>query len=632
MKQRVIWSTLMSLWVVLAYSQQSINDTIRIDEVKIVSSRLEHLTSNSRKERIDAKKLRRFPNNTISEVLQQSSALNIKANGNAGAISTLSLRGTGANHTQVNWNGFPINSVTLGSSDLSALPAGSFDQVSLVYGASGTLFGSGTFGGALNLNTDPRLVGEGLHASLSTSVGSWESYSVAAKIGYSEECFSYSGTIWGKSSEGNFGYYDYIGQQDKKRNNADWYNYGTIQQVGYRLSKTDYIDIGLWYQFKDVNLPSIVGSIEPVEEAQTDSTFKAFVRYRKMFSSSTLTTKVALFDDKTHYVKRIEDGADYSINSKIECKRLYADVNYRNYFSKQLSWDIGGTLSDVKANVLAYGREIVETDFAFVSALKYHKEKFSSQISVRKEWSSVENSDWLFAASVGYQLLPKRVKVVGAFSQKFRRPSFNDRYWIPGGNSDLLSEKGNSFDLNLEAIIIDGAKLKLKFVGSGYISTIDNMIVWLPDGAYWKAENYQNADIKGVDMAVQFDYGTTVIKLRSKLSLLLNDSKVSTLRPNREQQMLYSPKTTWSFNNQIAYKTVSFGLVNSFTAERYYDQRNVLDSFVLTNCWFEKKFRLSERKVDVRFKLNNLFDIEYELTRSYPMPGRNWELGLSYQF
>ena len=81
-------------------------------------------------------------------------------------------------------------------------------------------------------------------------------------------------------------------------------------------------------------------------------------------------------------------------------------------------------------------------------------------------------------------------------SSHFRNPTFNDLYWIPGGNSNLMPEFGNNINSNL--------KILLPYIGSFnfylFNSKTENMIQWLPIQTYWKASNINK--VKPQDIAI----------------------------------------------------------------------------------------------------------------------------------
>jgi len=73
-----------------------------------------------------------------------------------GSIATSAIRGASAGHTVVVWNGLALQSPMLGLLDLSMLPSGLVDEVSIQYGGQSTLWGSGAIGGVIHLNNQAK--------------------------------------------------------------------------------------------------------------------------------------------------------------------------------------------------------------------------------------------------------------------------------------------------------------------------------------------------------------------------------------------------------------------------------------------------------------------------------------------
>lgn len=101
------------------------------------------------------------------------------------------------------------NSVTLGSCDFSMIPATGFDRISVVYSAPGALYGSSTFGGAINLdnNLKPEKV---LSGSASMSYESLKTLNGSTAINVGNNNVAWKGNFWGAASDNEFTYYDYI--------------------------------------------------------------------------------------------------------------------------------------------------------------------------------------------------------------------------------------------------------------------------------------------------------------------------------------------------------------------------------------------------------------------------------------
>jgi vitamin B12 transporter len=98
------------------------NDTIKINEVIISSKKVTSDISGFKNITIDSSVVSNFSHETLAELLMLSSNIFIKSYG-VGGSATPSFRGTGANHTQLQWNNININNPMLGQPDLSLVPS-----------------------------------------------------------------------------------------------------------------------------------------------------------------------------------------------------------------------------------------------------------------------------------------------------------------------------------------------------------------------------------------------------------------------------------------------------------------------------------------------------------------------------
>ncbi|TKG91560.1 TonB-dependent receptor [Puteibacter caeruleilacunae] len=610
-------------------------DTIVVDEVKVISSRSKHLSDQSKSVRFDQQQLDAAKQRTVSEMLMLVTPLNIKSYGSPGASSSLSIRGAGASHTQVNWNGFPINSVTLGSSDLSNLPAGGFNSIDMVYGASGAIYGSGTFGGAVNLNNDMRWGTPVPKSRLSLQHGSFGTWGGNLSVNAGGERLRYSGSVWGNKSDADFKYYDYIKRKELNRKNADYEQYGFIQNLYGRLGQRAFVDGGVWYQVKDLNLPAIIGANPNNVEQQSDSTLRAFARFKQAFNRSGLQIKAAYFYDYQLYTKKINPtDAEYSIYSKIISDKYYADANYRYFLTEYLTFDAGATYSHIKAKVDAYQRPRKENGLALVSALKYQKSRLSGNISVRKEWNDAFSSQWLLGVGASYQIIPEEWSVRFAASEKFRKPTFNDLYWVPGGNPDLVPEKGYTTELGTTRLFDLGSWGQFTVDLAAYYAPIDNMIRWQPAGAIWEAKNFYEVLTRGVEFDLNHEISFGEWKVKSGASIDYNKATIeSTTNPDAYTgTMTYSPLWSGLFHTQADYKRWNIGASLRYADQRYYVENEKLDGYEVVNAFMGYQLPLGTSVLGIRLSADNVFDIDYELIRSYPMPGRNFNIQLSYTF
>ena len=99
------------------YSQIS-NDTILLPEVILEESKIKNFTTGVNYEIFNPLLVGLAPSTSLSEYLTNYSNIYIKE---YGALATPAFRGTSSSHTNVLWNGIPINSIANGLVDFSGL-------------------------------------------------------------------------------------------------------------------------------------------------------------------------------------------------------------------------------------------------------------------------------------------------------------------------------------------------------------------------------------------------------------------------------------------------------------------------------------------------------------------------------
>jgi vitamin B12 transporter len=610
---------------------QSITDTIfQVSDVVVTTSRNQYFGTDVKTEVFTRNELDKYAGEPLSRFLASNTALNIKAYGAGGGLANVTLRGTTSNHVQVNWNGFPINSVTLGSCDFSMIPSGGFDNVSVVYGASGALYGSGTFGGAINLDnnlkTEKTLGGSAQvgYQSLNALNGN-----LSFHLGNGKVVWKMS--AWGANSENKFTYYDYINQYKRTQTDGAWHDAGIIQNMVVKPTPLSTLEAGVWYQVKAYHIPSHIGSTS--YEFQKDSTLKLFASFKTHGDHWGLQVKAAMFDDVQNYWQKTSAKSSVnSIESRISARQWYSDVNFRYYLTHWLSFDAGATGTYIAADVSAYGDVKKEKGLAAFAGLKYTKKRLLLQSILRKEWSNNFQSDLLPSVGATWQLAPDNLKIRANVSGKFRKPTFNDLYWMPGGNLNLKPEEGYSAEVGSSAIVWKNKQAQMSLDLSLYWSEVNNMIAWRPSGVYWSVINYQRMHSVGMDAKLLFDIQRRHWYYHSSLMLTLNRAMTQTNSGDKEKVMTYSPRVITAWENSFTVGIWDFSIWHHFTADRFYDDNALLAPYQTIDILAGAKIPVGKGKLGVHATIYNLTNTTYELVRLYPMPGRYWTTKLSYSF
>lgn len=603
--------------------------TLTIPEVTINAPRPWHFRDDIKTDVFTSEKLQSFEGESLGRFLIGNTALNVKTYGTGGALASVSLRGSSTSHVQVNWNGFPINSVTHASCDFSMIPATGFDRISVVYSAPGALYGSGTFGGAINLDDNMKLE-KTLSGSASISYESLKTLSGNTTTTVGNDKMVWKSNIWGTVSENEFSYYDYIRQSNRKQTDGSWNNTGTIQQVKFRLFKNSTLETGLWYQIKNYNIPSRIGSV--LFESQKDSTLKFYTAYKTSANRWGLQVKAAVFNDYQRYTQKASaESSEYSIDSKFFSHQYYGDANFRYYLRQWISVDAGVTASYITADVSAYGGTQKEKGITAFAGAKYERNELTVQAGIRNEVYTDYHSGLLPSLGIAWEMIPDKHTLRFNISKKYRKPSFNDLFWLPGGNPDLKPESGFSVEAGSALTLLEKKNVKMTADIGTYWSQIDNMIVWTPDGAYWTAKNYQRVRSGGMDGNMIFDLIRGRYKYHSSLMVMLNRSAIKTYTGKREK-MLYSPGIITSWENRFTAGIIDLKISHHFTADRFYEENSLLKPFQTIDIQTGIRIPMGKGKLGIYATVNNLTNTTYELIRLYPMPGRYLSVKINYSY
>jgi vitamin B12 transporter len=581
---------------------------------------------------------------SIGEILPLFTSAYINSTGSGGASSSMFLRGTNSYQTSVTWNGFLLNSLTLGSADLSAIPVAAVQDISVIHGASGSLAGSGNFGGSVLLENradwDNRI-----KAGLQTELGTFDNRHFSFNGKFGNQRLQYHLSLFSHDAENNFTYSDIYKHGDpveRIKNNA-LENRGMIQNLFLRLPGNNNIEAGIWYQAKRKEIPAIMGSYNPGNAMQRDSSLRVYTKWTKVMERSLFSVNTAVFSENMLYRDK-ENAADlnFSIDSEIQSRRLMGDMNYRVWISDVLSLDAGATFSHLTAKAVAYSADTHENQVAAITALKISLPGFTGNISARKEFHTNTHIPFRFALGAAKKLPVKGLTLRASYSDQFRVPTFNDKYWQPGGNPGLKPESGYTADIGMTQSLTFAGSGSLHIEVSAYNSLIKDMIQWVPgvNGNYWEPLNKKEVSITGYEAYVssggitgdwKFVFGAGYNYAMSVISKDYREGMSVT-----GNQLIYIPLHTGSSNINITRGKSFAGFSGNYTGSRYTTEDNntlfEMPSHFLMNGYVGSRISAGDISGNLRVRVMNLFNTPYQVVRSYPMAGRSYHLSFSLEF
>ncbi|TVR73229.1 MAG: TonB-dependent receptor [Marinilabiliales bacterium] len=614
---------------------------LHINEVIIEEHRSSFFHEDKRSAEPDSLTMLAFSGSDLGTLLPAFTTAYINTPGSAGSAASLFLRGTNSYQSAISWNGFVLNSLTLGMADLSLVPVAAADEIKVVYGAAGSIAGSGNTGGAVLLGNRADWNNR-VRTEIRSELGSYDNrhYSVTGRFGNPR--IQYHINIFSHQAENDFRYTDIYKPGNPREtiaNNA-LDNRGTIQNLFLRLPRGNSIEAGLWYQVREKQLPAIMGSYLPAIAVQGDNSVRGYAKWSKIWHRSVLSVNTAIFDETMTW----DDGSRNAAGnaqplSEITARRFMGDASYRVWVTDHLSADGGFIFSSLSASAGSYVRQPAEYRTAVFSAIKLALPALTVNTSARKEYHPGIDIPVLLSAGARYRLPSGRLSIIASYSDQFRVPTFNDKYWYPGGNPDLLPETGYSADAGLSVVLLSSQHLQLEAETGIYRSRLKNMIQWVPtsNNSWWHPENRDLVNVRGLEASVSAGGSTGNLHYGARAGYNYAKSMVESLQPEEGKKspkhLRYMPPHSGSLSINAGKGRGYTGVSVNYTGNRHTTSDNnplhMMPPFMVCNAWGGYRVNLWGISAMLQIRVMNLFNEQYQVVRSYAMPGRTFHLGLT---
>lgn len=569
--------------------------------------------------------------NTLSDVLEDKSTVYIKSYGK-GQLSSVSIRGTGASQAQLYWNGFKVNSPTLGQTDLSLLPTFFIDNAQLNYGNSSMVDGSGGLGGSIQLNNQLQFK-EGFGFSVGQEVASFNNYTSLLSLNYGTKKTQHQFKGMLLTGENNFSFKD-ISQLGMPTVNL---KHNEVKQVGFqyagshKLSYKDLLKTTIYYFKSERNLPAIIGAAES-KQNQKDENLRTVLTWKSYRNKYTGDFKLSFFNEKMNYTD--------------SSSRIFSKTNVNTF---QSQYKVGFTFKNIdfepliqanysQVNADGFANPVDRLESSVLLKAQQKIKRFGYDVMLRQTVLDDNIMPFIYGVGINYELIGKeKLTTKLTASKNFRNPTLNDLYWNVGGNINLKPEDGWSSELGFESKIKNN-----KFSLYGFYGLINNWIQWQPtSNNYWTPINLKSVENKGVE----FQYSYTPQKNNENISwkIDLGYGYTSSINKNsiNEQDntigkmLIYVPKHKVSFSGTILTKIVTLKYTQQFTSKVFIDASNsiYLPYYIPAQLALIKEVTAkSKGSLNISFVVGNLYNEDYQVVSNRPQPGVNYSFSVRYVF
>ena len=596
----------------------------------------------------------------LSEAVKRFSGVTVQDYGGIGGLKTVSVRGMGAKHTGVSYDGLPLSDLQSGQIDIGKFSLDNIESVSLAVGQDDDIFQAARMfssSGTLKMRTvTPQFEGKPFNLRAQLKGGSFGLFNPALR--YEQQL----GEKWSASLSGSWqradGDYPFTlvnGDivEEKRRNNSDVDIYQTELNLYGDLGKGGSLRMKAYYYDSERGLPgSVVLYNDHAAERLWDQNFFGQVHYLNKINEKWSVQANGRFN--WLHTRYTDIGEKYE-NGMME--NIYYQREY--YFSGAALYQPFESLSFSLAQDVSWGDlDNNFEDAQFPSRLtsltalsaKYKTDRFTAVATllgtVVKEKVEVgekapDKQRLSPSVSLSYRLLRnENLRLRFSCKDAFRLPTFNDLYYDWHGTPSLRPEKAQQFNLGLTWSGRFGSVVRyMSLTADAYYNKVKDKIVAYPTMFIWKMENMGTVDIKGTDINLFAD-----LRLTDKLSLLVSGSYTfqkavdvtDESDKNYKDQIPYTPRHSGSgsvsFENP--WVNITYSLVGA--GERYINpqntEKNRIEPYVEQSLSANRTFRFGNTSFRLQVEVINLADKQYDIIKYYPMPGRSYRVSLVFDY
>ncbi|MCZ4407623.1 TonB-dependent receptor [Cryomorphaceae bacterium 1068] len=637
----------------------SAQNEVDLQELQVSATRSSvEFSEASRTVRIITKKeIEEAPVNTINELLEYATNVDVRQRGAQGVQADISIRGSGFEQVLILLNGVKMTDPQTGHHNMN-IPVELMDieRIEVLNGGASRIFGPGAFAGAINIITkNPAESG----VRISAEAGDFGYSQLGARANIAADKHNHSLSILQRQGDG------YIRNTDFDLLNIFW-------QSEFHTEKSDWF-LNLGQNEKSFGALNFYSARFPDQFESTKSQFVSLGGEMR-FDQLTISPKAyyrrhndrfELFRESEGFYRRIPDDGGFTSNQG-DTIPWYTGHNYHqtDVYGAEVNgaykWKFGTSSvgyefrsEEVLSNVLGepldnplevpgefpgafYRNGADRQNHSIYIEHTYSKGDFFISAGVMYNHNTDFGDEFFPGADVSYQVTD-HIRPYASVNRSFRLPSYTDLYYNLGGavgSIDLEPESSINYEL--------GAKFDYA-VGRGDVAVFtrdgSNLIDWIrfSGSDMTTAANITEVRISGVEANFTWDMlnvlgGKSPLKsIQTGYSYMFSDSL------SNDFESLY----VLDFLEQKADLGFYFQFGKNFHVNWFFSYQDRLGSFVDADG-MESNYQpvvLSDLRVSPQFgklklfvQVSNLFDETYNDIGSVIQPGRWFRLGMNYEF
>ena len=600
---------------------------------------------------ISEKELSSLNASNVADAAKHFAGVSVKDYGGIGGLKTVSIRGLGAQHTGVSYDGVMLSDVQTGQIDLSRYSLENVSEVSVSNGQPNNIFQTArmfSYSGVLGISTKeaPYNPLKTFETKVTAKTGSFglANLSVLLAKNFNKKLIV-NVSADALTANGKYKFTQYYGNLSNQseiltRTNADVTSIRSEVNATYHINDKELISLKGNYLDSERGLPANIFYNGYSDQRLKEKQFFSQLHY---LNKNSISFQQQFFVKYNRSYVHYTDMSSYSEYTQNEYYSSYSAI-YQPFCGLSTSISTDWWLTNLDAKSIYnnnFGYPTRNTELLNMAA-KYSSERFIisanilgtfTQEQVKSGSASPDRHKITPSISLSYRMLSDESLHIRAFYKDiFRVPTFNDLYYQDLGNTNLKPESTQQYNLG---IVYQLNKLlflnNLEISVDGYYNHVKDKIIAIPKNLFlWTMINKGNVDIRGVDINLKSE-----IKLHQtnemlvRLNYTYNKATDKTIdSPNSGEQIPYTPFTSGSGTLSYKNKLGEAGYNILYSGLRWKGPNN---SDNLLSAYAEHSIYASTQimKIHIKAEIINLFNTQYEIVKFYPMPGRNFRFTLS---
>lgn len=596
---------------------------------------------------------------TVADAVQHLSGTNLKDYGGIGGLKTVSVRSLGANHTGVFYDGIQLTYAQNGQIDLGRLSLNNLRGITLYNGQpDGRLLPARAYASGAVLWLDPLRPAVNLLKPVQVTAGvATGSFGLFEPMLQWDQFLSakWAMSIHTSSTQAN-GRYRYQVDGDgsttsTERKNTDISSWRTDAVLQYSGKDSANFSLRLNYYKSERGLPgAVVFYADDAAQRLWNEDLSLQSKLEKKWQSGiqlSVLARYAGYDVRyldPHYLNSAGE-----LDQRYQQKEAYLSgaLNYQLSEKLLLAYAADGAVNTLATDQYQYVYpqrltvlQVIGGTYTSGSA-KLQASLLHTYVSEKVKTGLAAPSKSLLSPMISFQVSPAGpggMMFRAFYKNIFRNPTFNDLYYGRLGSISLKPEYTSQYNAGVAYTPVLSGKLKaLSLSADAYYNRVKDKIIAVPnkDIFSWTMRNLGAVDIRGLELAAKLSYKISAAYTASASANYTFQHAVDVTDPESSvylRQIPYTPEHTADLNAGIDNGWLGVYFTHSFAAQRYYLGENLpqyrVPGFSVTDMTLSWFFRYAKIPASVTGSLNNIFNKQYAIVRSFPMPGRSVRIAL----